>query len=367
MPAVINSGSGGDLNPGFGGSGGPVATAIAVVRKPLINFSGGSNVLSAQTTYSFDQVSGEARIICATPTGSVGEGVTLQMGADTFVQRFGGTLVSIDTTLAPHSASLLGKGPLYAIEEYENGVQTIWPGEALGRPGLAFEDLIGGTSATLRQIVAAVLNIAGAPALHSSSDDPSHVYGLIAPEEFTWGTYETAASFLHKVLEASAGYRLFDSSDGNVYLKQISTLAGIGPEFTFTLGVDIFGDAQTTTSSIGQRTAALVEGYDDGSGAGVFTSNPGGVPIGTSVFHLSSTLIESDAFAGELAAFWLTQINRRQETMHLTTPRDDLFGPGQLHFIAGLGADTMWLKSVTTEITSNGEFSQKLTYIPAGG
>lgn len=365
MPAIVNS-TGGDLNPGLGG-GGPVATGIGIVRKPQITYSGGSNVLSAQVTYGFDQVAGEARIISASPAGSVGDGVTLTMGATNMLKRFDGTIVSIDTTLAPHSVSMLCKGPLYKLEEYENGTETISTGDGLGRPGLAFADLVGTTAgATLQTIVSAVLSICGANALNTGgSDNPSHIYGLVADEEFTWGTHETGAAYIHKILQASAGYRLFDSADGQIYLKQISAVP-VAAQFTLTLGKDIFGDAQSITSSIGQRTAVLVEGYDF-AGLGPASSNPSRGSLGTSVFHISSTLIETDAFAAELAAFWLPQVNRRQETIRLTTPRDDLFGPAQSHAIAGITPDTMWLKSVTAEITSNGEFSQKCSYVANGG
>jgi hypothetical protein len=371
MPAIVNSSNSGDLAPGLDGSGAPVATAIAVVRTTSLSVTVGgttlTSVMSAQVTYGFDQVAGEARVVCAVSAGSVGDTVTIVMGCTpgTITQRFQGTLMSIDTTLAPHSVSLMAKGPLYAIEEYQNGTETIFTGDGLGRPGLAFGDLVGtNAGATLKQIVSAVLNIAGAPALNGGSDDPSHIYGLVADEEFTWGTYETAAGYINKVCQASAGYRVFDSADGNVFLKQISAIPAAATT-TFTLGVDIFGNTQSSTSRIGQRTSALVEGYDF-AGTGPFTSNLGGTPVGTSVFHLSSPLIESDAFASELAAFWLSQVNRRQETISLTTPRDNLLGPGESHAIAGVTPDTMWVKSVTVEITSNGQWSQRLTYVAAG-
>jgi len=359
MPAIINAGTGGDLAPGLDGSGGPVATAIGVVRNISLTCSLG-DVLSAQVSYGWDQVSGEARIILPFQSGSIGDSVSVTMGAGNSVQRFAGKLVSFETTLAPRSVTALCKGPLYVLEEYENPTETINAGDGSGRPGLAFEDLVGASSATLKQTVSAVLARVGVTYSSGNLQDPAHVYGLLAPEEFTWGTHETAAAYLHRLLEASAGYRLFDSADGNVYLQQISAIPSGTVDFTLTLGEDIFADSQSVSSKIGQRTGVVVEGYDDGSGPAVGTAGDTSLP-----FRVFSNLIETDAFAAELAAFWLPQVNRLQEVVRLHTPVDGLFGPGQTHHIDLGNAlnDTLWLKSVMTEITPNGEFSQHSVYV----
>jgi hypothetical protein len=190
-----------------------------------------------------------------------------------------------------------------------------------------------------------------------------HVYGLLAPEKLTWPTGTTAAAFLHTVLEASAGYRLFDSSDGQVYLRQISAIPGGSPDFTFTLGVDIFGDSTALDSSLGQRSAVLVHGYDDGSGP----ATSGVVGSANSIFRVKSELIETDAFALEIANFWLPQVSRRQQVVRLNTPRDDLLGPAQTIFVAaaaGLNiSQKLWLKSVVSEIAANGAVSQHLVCV----
>jgi len=358
MPAIINSGTNGDLNPGLDGNG-PVATAVGIVRKTVLTTSLGT-ALSAQVSYGWDQVSGEARILLPTEAGAIGDSVSVTFGCTpgTVAQRFAGTLVGFDTTLAPHAVIALCKGPLYALEEYENPVETINAGDGSGRPGLAFEDLVGASSATLKQIVTAVLGTVGVTYSASNLADPGHVYGTLAPEEFTWGTHETAAAYLHRLLEASAGYRLFDSADGNVYLKQISVTDGIGAEVTFTVGIDIFGDTQKTSTRIGRRSAVLVEGYDDGTGPAT-----SGLIGSGSIYHVTSPLIETDAFATDLANFWLTQLDRNQEIVRLHTPSDALIGPAQLHFISGVAADTMWVKSVTTEVGTNGEVTQHPIYV----
>lgn len=366
---VINSGTGGDVNPGFDGSGGPVATSIAIARKTDINFSGGE-VLNAQTSYGWDQFAGEARIVCPAPSGSIGDSVALTFGCTpgNLVQRFAGTIVETDTTLAPHAVMLLCKGPLYACETFKNDVESLDIDQT--RPGLAFGDLVGAQTGTLQQIVAAVLSLVGVSYSLSNFDNPSHVYGTGAGasgldgafDAMTWGTHETAAAYIHRFLQASAGYRLFDSADGNVYLKQASMIPSGSVDFTLTLGQDIFGDTHSVTSSIGAQTAVIVQGFDDGSGP----ATSGVVGSGQSAFQLNSPLIETDAFAAELAAFWLTQVNRNQELIRLNTPRDELYGPVQTHAISGVTPDTMRVKSVTTDIAANGEFTQHLVYVAAG-
>ncbi len=367
MPAVIDAGGGGELNPGLDGSGGPVATAIGVVRQPTIDYSGGTDVLSAQVTYGWDQVSGEARIVLVTPSGSVGDSVDLSLAGISRATNF--SIVSIDTTLSPHSVAVLAKGPLYALEIFKNDVETMDTDQT--RPGLSFADLVGSPTGTLRQLVTAVLDYVSVSYSLGHLQDPSHVYGTGAgangldgaTDEMTWGTHETAASYIHRFLEASAGYRLFDSADGNVYLQQISAIPDGSPDLTLTLGQDIFGDAQHSTTSVGRQSAVIVHGYDDGSGP----ATSGVVGSGSSAFQVNSPLIETDAFATEIANFWLPQVNRLQELVRLSTPRTELIGPAQTHYIDAAGGlsvnDTMWVKSVTTEITNTGEFTQHLTYV----
>lgn len=366
MVAVINAGAAGELNPGFDGSQSPVATAIAVVRRAAVEFSGGSDVLSAQTTYGFDQFSGEARIVLVTPTGAIDDSATLSIGGE---QCFGGTIVSIDTTLSPHSVSITAKGPLYALETFKNDVETTDTDQR--RPGLSFADLVGSPTGTLKQLVTAVLDYVGVGYSSGNLADPSHVYGTGAgangldgaTDEMTWGTHETAAAYIHRFLEASAGYRLFDSADGNVFMRQISAIPDGSPDFTLTLGQDIFGDAQHSTTSVGRQSAVIVHGYDDGSGP----ATSGVVGSGQSAFQVNSPLIETDAFASELATFWLSQVNRLQELVRLSTPRLELFGPAQTHYIDAAGglsvSDTMWVKSVTREIAASGEFTQHVIYV----
>jgi hypothetical protein len=51
--------------------------------------------------------------------------------------------------------------------------------------------------------------------------------------------------------------------------------------------------------------------------------------------------------------------------VHLSTPRTELFGPAQTHYLdaADLSlSQQLWVRSVTTEIASSGEFTQHLTY-----
>jgi hypothetical protein len=362
VPVIINSSSSGELNPGLDGSGGPVATAIATVRTTGLTVTCGGNVvdaLSAQVTYDWALVAGEAHVVLPALQGcDIDQGITIVINGETCFQ---GTVRQIDSTLAPHSVSLLCKTSLYLLEEWENGTETIEADE--GKPGLAFSDLVGAETATLREIVTAVLDRVGISYSLGNLDNPSHVYGTDAPEELTWGTHESASAYLHRIFEASAGYRLFDSSDGNLYLTQISAIPSTTADYTFTLGDDIFGDSSSSFSAIGQKSAVLVEGYDDGAGA----ATSGIVGSGISTFRVTSPLIEDDAFCTELASFWLPQLDRRQQTVRLSTPRQELFGLAQSHYIDATGglsvSQRMWVKAVVREIAASHEFTQHLTYV----
>jgi hypothetical protein len=369
VTVIISGGTSGDLNPGFLGAGAPVATGVAVVRKTSITSNLG-DVISAQVTEDWDQISAECRAVLPEPNGSIGNGMQVSMGAGNNVQRFNGTLLEYDTTLFPHAVTALGKGPLYALDEYENGTESTITGID-SHPGLFLNDLVGfGGGATLQQIVLAVLNTVGITNYSLSNfDDPPHLYGAVAPEEFTWGTHQSASAYLHSILEASDGYRLFESN-GVVYLKQITVLPNNDPlnraGIAFTLGQDIMPETTASTSMIGQRGAVLVEGYDPGDGGGPYTSGTIG-STSPSVFRISSPKIESDAYASQIANFWLPQVNRNQRLVRLQTPRDDLLGPGMTVFIdaaKGLGVnETMWVKSVTAELDDRGQFTQHLVCV----
>lgn len=368
MPAVINSGTAGELNPGFGGAGIAV-TATAVTRTTqLVVTVGGVAVdaLSAQTSYGWDQVAGEARVIIpAYTTEAIGDAVVITMNGEV---RFRGTLRQFDTSMAPHAVTLLCKGPLYALEEWVNGTETIEADE--GRPGLAFEDLVGAQTATLKTIVQAVFDRVGVtkadgtPYSAADLDNPSHVYGTDAPEEFTWQTHESAAAYLNRIFEASAGHRVFDSADGNVYLRQVNATADATPDFTLQLGVDILPDSRASYTSIGRKSAVLVEGYDDGDGP----ATSGIIGTGTNVFRVSSTLIETDAFATEIANFWLPQVSRAQKTYELVTGHQGLFGPAQTHELLakdGSHIDYLWVQASTAEVMPNAQFTQSSKYVVA--
>lgn len=359
LAVVINSGGGGDLNNGFSG-GGPVATATSVVRQTSLSTSLG-DAFSADVTYGWDTVSGSAKIVTPSASGSQGDAVTVSMDAGSDVgQCFSGTLREDDSALSPRRVTNACKSPLYALEEYEQSAITL---DDSGKKGLDFYTLTGSSNgtATLQQIVAAVLRIVGVSYSTANFDNPDPLYGTVAPENFTWRTRETAAAYLHRIFEASAGYRLFDSSDGNCYLKQITAVPAGSPDATFTLGQDIARGSTALDSSLGQRGAVLVTGYDDGSG-------PSTASVGSGLtFGVNSDLIETDALAAIIANYWLPVVSRRQQIVRLTTPRDDLIGPGSTVFVdawSGLGvSQAMWVKSVTRQISSNGKFRQLLTCV----
>jgi hypothetical protein len=334
-----------------------------------------SDVLGARCTFGWDQGASTAEVTFSDlPSGvSQGSKISIRMGAtwrsdggDTHnVRRFVGYVREIDESGYPHSVVLHCKGSLYLLEEYENTLDNAF--DDVGRPGYDFDTLVGTSSgATLRSIVTHVLDIVGVTYSLTNLDNPPHIYGDFAPEEFTWGTHQSALDFLHTVFEASTGERLFNSSDGTLYLASITGR----PRSTNDLGLSADDVLATNASSnrniSGLRDQVVAEGYDDG--AGPFTAIKGS---GARSHRVTSSLIESDAFAGEIAQYWLDELNRELRKISIATWRDDVVGPAQTHLLADdllarLGiSGQFWVLTVTLEV-ANAAYTANLSYVGGG-
>src|SRR6185295_19341357 len=181
---------------------------------------GDDEVLSIHCAYGWDRATSEAQIVLHSKPASADyhSDVVIRVNAKV---RFVGILTAFDFANWPRSVGIQAKSHLVLAEDYLNQAGETDPEE--GQPGLALDALLGvATGGTLQQIVVAVLTICGVDTSNSSRwPDPPHVYGLIAPEEFTWRMGESGMAFLHRVFEASAGYRLFSSGDGDLWMAQI--------------------------------------------------------------------------------------------------------------------------------------------------
>jgi hypothetical protein len=373
----------GELDLGFAALGGTPASSVAVRRPTLTVTANGNtldNVFGAHLTFGWDQLASTASITLAArpeiddvPYNCT---VTVTCGVDQVVKRFEGRLREWDYSFYPRAVVLHAAGTLSLLEEFEQKLDTV--GDDEGAPGLELEPLLGiplgSGGGTLKEIISAVLDDVGVTYTAGLLADPTHEYGLEAPEEFTWRQGETAAGYVNRLCEASEGYRLFNSADGDVYLAQIKGRPRGSTDLAFTAGVDIFESSRANRSITQTRNSVRVNGLDYGDGDGPVTyllesSNDIQTVAGSHLFTVSSSLIETEDWAETMANFWSGEMNREIVQVTLHTFRDDVIGPAQTHLVDALDrlgtGEPLWVKRVEIDV-SGGEFSQTMTYLGGG-
>jgi hypothetical protein len=290
------------------------------------------------------------------PGFSQGDDITITMGGGlNNLTRFpSGTVFEGDFLNTGPTFELVGRGPLYAAQKYRNN-----------RPkGLTLLDLTRGP-ATDEAIAQAVLTIAGVPFSSGNIGGTGIVRGRSAPDGYTWRQGESALDYLQRLTKASLGYKMVESTDGNVFRTQVLGTPG-SPDLTLTEGVDIFEGAHAQFETFDTFTAWEVTGFDYGDGLGtVYNRDPDPIGAGAVAYAYSSEMIErgpdSDTRSGISAETVLAYI--RGESDHtirkisgLVTPRDDLIGPGAVVRIESDmlgGAGNYWVIGVTAEVDEN--------------
>lgn len=370
-----------------------------------------NDVLSARCSFGMDQLVAEASLVCATKPAGVNydQEVIITMGAGVNnVQRFKGKVRELNYDLYPRAVALVCKGELNKAAEYEN-----WE-DAGGGGGLLISDLTGSALATDQAIVRAVLTKAGVPYSDANVGGTGVQFGAASPsgrdlgEQFMWGNGtspdleasglqigagESALSYIQRfdavsaVYDAaSAGggfYRTFESLSGTVYRTLVGGRPRSTQQFTFEEGVDIF-----EANSQRERYLSnyfIVSGYDDGLGLGgeyFSVSSSQAETDGKRPYAFSSPFIQrsniSDAgtgMAAETVANALLLDNLRETVrLTMTTPRDDLIGPGQTHLVQAAGGSSdrlgigekLWVIRVDVQIDNRGNFSQTMEYLGGG-
>lgn len=345
--------------------------------QPQVTLGGNAldNVISFHWSLGYDQAVGTASVVCATePGGDYYDEVNIVVDG---VVRWSGLLYSVDRTLYPRSISLNCKGRLQLASDYKLQ-QTFTPEEK----GLKIADLTGTDSATDEQIVSAVFNRIGESLGPGGSiEGTGTVLGTVAPDAFVWSVSDTALSYIQKIDSVSLGYRTFESAAGAIFRRQISSRPTGSPDYEFTEGVDIV-DGSSSRTVEDAYGAIHVGGYSVGDylDPRVWFVSAGG-PVART-FSFSSEMIErrADSSPGlglsteSVANYWLSELNREFVKVSLKTPRSDVFGPGQIHRVTGLGggedrlgvSETLWLQRCDGELRSDGGFSQSLQYLGGG-
>jgi hypothetical protein len=326
-----------------------------------------AKLVGARVESSFVDPVSKGYLRCISDPGfAQGDEVTIALGSGQHNQtRFRGSVVAGDWSNSGPTFDLTCYGPMWLVQKYRNN-----------RPnGITLADLTGGPAAD-EDIARAVLDIVGV------SYDPGHIggTGIVRGESaavgYTWRQGETALDYLQRLTKASLGYKMVESTDFNIHRVQILGEPSGSLEHTLTEGVHIFEGGRTRKSTIETYSAWQVTGFNYGDGLGAVTfTYPDPIPDGTVPLAFSSEMIERDTDAdprpGISAETVLGFI--RSETDHtlirlsgISTPRDELFGPGQRHHISasgmlGVDQDVMCV-GVTVEADDKW-FVQTLEYV----
>jgi hypothetical protein len=287
------------------------------------------------------------------PGFSQGDDLTITLGGGpNNITRFpSGTVYEGDYQNTGPDFELSARGPLFAAQKYRNNHPK----------GLTLLDLTRGP-ATDEEIARAVLSIAGVPFSSGNIGGTGIVRGRSAAVGYTWKQGETALDYLQRLTKASLGYKVVESTDGNVYRTQVLGTPG-SPDVTLTEGIDIFEGAHAQFSTVDTFTAWEVTGFDYGDGLGaVYNRNPDPIPSGTIPYAFPSEMIErgpnSDTRFGISAETVLGYVQGESDhpirkISGVVTPRDDLLGPGSVVRIESDmlgGARNYWVISVTCEV-----------------
>lgn len=340
------------------------------------------NLRGARVETSFADPVSKGYIKCLTDPGfSQGDDVTITLGNGVNnLTRFHGTVLQGDWLNTGPAFEIVCRGPLFGAQKYRNN-----------RPkGILLQDLTGGP-ATDEAIARAVLSMCGVSYSSSNIGGTGIVRGALAPKAYTWKQGETGLDYLHRLTKASLGYKVVESPEdnNNVYRVQVLSQPGGGAEFTLTQGIDIFEGGHTQKSTFETFSAWQVTGFDYGTSGGsaldlilgptsasgpTSFSVPSPIPDGVISYAYASDMIErarnADTGGGISCETVLGYV--QNETDHtivklsgLSTPRDDLFGPGQVHHITAdwLGLDqNLTCIAVTTEVDENW-FTQTMEYV----
>jgi hypothetical protein len=380
----------------LGASAGGSATVRNIFLQVNIGGNQVQNVFGGRVSLGFDQAVSEATVECGQdPGGSYNDLVEVSMGAGTNnALRFRGLLKEKQSNLYPRTVTLVARGVLSRAEEYvlaydpADPVQSAAAARALqnaGISGLLVQELVGSSGQTDGNVVYQAL--ARVPELDvdpGNLDDTGTVVGQSeAFNNWAWKFGTSALAYVQEV-DKVARMRTFESIGGTIYRRRITGWPAPAAEYTFTEAVDIFSGRGARTI-IGLKNSVYVTGADLGRGDGpVFAFIVGGNAFQAEPVweYFSSPLIERGTNADPLptgfscqdvATDLYAEVNRETVRLTLTTPRDDVIGPGQTHMVRTVDgapdrlliAEPLWVQRVDIEV-NGGAFSQTMTYIGGG-
>ena len=367
-------------------------TIVTNIRKPsiVVKLNGSTtltDVLSVRTQHGFNLRVAEAQVtLRALPAGiQPWDEIEIRMDANTTpatTVRFVGYFVSADNQLYPKETILHCRGRLALAEVLEAEVNVDMSSYAYwliygGSYGHTDEVMV----TTILYICRSALVPDPAPAAIGGT---GKTLGTVSwGRGFGWDAGETGLSFIDRLDAVCLGYRTYDTFDGTITRKQISSIPASVPDFTFAEGVDIYR-ATETKSILEARNRIVVKGFPgwDSKTPITYTAeggNPFLLEVGGSQWYMTQNIdspmiekeLEADAGDGlsceEVANWQLDELNCYAEKVVLTTPRADVIAPGDTIAVSapirlGVG-NNFWVQEVDCEINRQNAFSQVLTCI----
>lgn len=364
-------------------------TVRTLQHQVTFNGSALDNVLSFRYALGYDEPVGSAQItlggwtspgvlLNASDLGTYFDEVSISVDGQV---RWSGIFLQWDFTLFPRQITMQCKGRLEHANRFKLPIEAV----RVEDKGLLLEDFVGGTT-TDENIVSAVLDYINLDTRGGVIGGTGRTYGTIANQEFVWEVNESALSYIQKIDGVSAGYRTFESTDGDIFRTQISSRPSGSPDLTFTEGVDI-KEASSSRTVQNSSNGVRIEGYSVGDyfDPRVWLEVDGNPFMSSSdpqIYSYSNSMIERRAESSpgqgmsceRMAEFWLGELNREVVTVQMTTPRSDLIGPAQIHLVRGPGGsayrlgvgEPLWVQRVEGTLDQSGAFSQTMQYIGGG-
>jgi hypothetical protein len=295
--------------------------------------------------------------------------------------RWSGIFLQWDFALFPRQVTMQCKGRLEYASRFKLDIEAVREEDK----GLLLDDFVFSTP-TDENIVTSVLDYIGLDANGGSIDGTGRTYGTIANQEFVWAVNDSALSYIQKIDGVSAGYRTFESVDGQIFRTEISSRPSGSPDLTFTEGIDI-KEASSSRTVQNAYNGVRIGGYSVGDYADPrvwleIEGNPFMSASNPRIYSYDNSMIErraedspGDGMSCErMAEFWLGELNREIVTVQMTTPRSDLIGPAQIHLVQGPGGqayrlgvgEPLWVQRVEGTLDQSGAFSQTMTYVGGG-
>ena len=392
-------------------------TTLEVYIHDGVDWQYDATAYAATCSFGFDQRYAEATVQ-RTGGGAIAVSywseVEIRMGCTPgagAATRFKGYVIPVENRLYPIEGTLHCRGYLYRASWVKN--QDVG-GTRMADPAVGRSD---------QAQVIDILGKCAVPKTDANIGGTGKLLGLhsvdtrnpLAPNPFVWQEGQDGLSYIEALDQisvpdtATGAYRTFESLGGDVFRILVVTAPDATADFSFTEGVDVL-EARINRDPTGAANRVTVTGGPDPANANLAPGSatdinvsftwvcrhtttsgfapylPAGLPIPAGetfpivATSFSSPMIEkslrSDPHVSEdvmscqsVADYLLGEYNCVIDSLEVSTPRDDLLGPGQtIHLHSPRLALTdptrhYWLQHLDIELDERGAFTQRLRLV----